>query len=462
MSSKSPEPRSIASQLVFLFTAAAAVLLGCGLGAFYWIALSHALEEDNRLLADKLFGLRAHIKKAGGPGGLGEELQAIHAGERAAYWVRVFGPANALVAATPGMDELLPSASFAAASESPTYQKIAGKSFALVAATQPATDGQVYSIQVAQDRSSDRAFTKRFRTLLGAMLALGIAAAALIATQVTRRGLRPLTEMTRAFQRVGPMHLQERVAPAGWPRELQPLALAFDAMLDRLEDSFTRLSQFSADLAHELRTPVANIRGEAEVSLTRPRAPEEYREVIESTLAECERLSRMIDSLLFLARAEAADRQVERKRFDCRAALEKIAAYYRTLAEERRITIDCTGDGEVVADPILFARAISNLIDNALRFTADGGAIGVSLVIRDEAAEVTVSDNGSGISASDLPRIFDRLYRGDASRSSQGAGLGLALVKSITDLHGGSATAESELGRGTTVRLTFPAEPIAA
>src|SRR5204862_2573013 len=135
---------------------------------------------------------------------------------------------------------------------------------------------------------------------------VGILASTVIALTVTRKGLRPVREMTRSLKLIGPKRLHERIPPEGWPSELRPLAVAFDEMLDRLEDSFTRLSQFSADLAHELRTPIANIRGEAEVALTRPRSPDEYREVIESSVAECERLSGVIDNLLFLARAEGA------------------------------------------------------------------------------------------------------------------------------------------------------------
>src|SRR4030095_2848768 len=161
----------------------------------------------------------------------------------------------------------------------------------------------------------------------------------------TRHGLHPLGEMTRSLERIGPTHLNERVAPAGWPRELRPLAVAFDEMLARLEESFTRLSQFSADLAHELRTPIANIMGEAQVALTRQRTPNEYREVIESTIAECERLSAIVDNLLFVARVDAAREPIERKLFDGRAAVEKLAAFYRTIAEDRHIAINCNGQG---------------------------------------------------------------------------------------------------------------------
>ena len=314
-----------------------------------------------------------------------------------------------------------------------------------------------YLIQVAQDRSVDEQFEREFGLLVAVVLVCGIFASAMIAITVTRRGLRPLNAMTRSLKRVGPNRLHERVPPAEWPRELQPVAIAFDDMLDRLEDSFTRLSQFSADLAHELRTPLANIRGEAEVALTRPRSPNEYEAVIESSVAECERLSGIIDNLLFLARAEAAESKINHSYFDGRAAIERIAAYNEAIAEERHLTITCAGQGEVYADPVLFGRAVSNLVDNAVHFTPDGGRIAISLTTNREEAEITVEDTGCGVAAEHLPRIFDRFYRADASRSSEGTGLGLALVKSIADLHGGSVSVASEVGRGTLVTLRFPA-----
>ena len=302
----------------------------------------------------------------------------------------------------------------------------------------------------------DERFTRQFAGLVAAVLAVGVFAAAVIAISVTRRGLRPLVSMTEALQRVRPLRLNERLTAVGWPRELQPLATGFDEMLDRLEHSFTRLSQFSADIAHELRTPVANIRGESEVALTRARSAEEYREVIESTVGECERLSGIIDNLLFLARAEAAERQIERTYFDGRAALDKIASYYEAAGEEHQVAISVSGEGKLCADPILFGRAVSNLVDNALRATPVGGKIEIALRANSGAAEVSVADTGSGIELKDLPRVFDRFYRADRSRSSGGTGLGLALVKSIAELHGGAANITSTPSVGTTVTLIFP------
>jgi two-component system heavy metal sensor histidine kinase CusS len=460
MFSKRTEPASIASQLVFLFTLAAAFLLSCGLGVFYWLVVRHAFEEDNAVLADKISALSADLK-AGGPKALDEELKSVRTGEHAVYWVRVIDSAGHIVTETPGMNGLLPPSIFlrtptsTSATRNPKNYRIGGRLFSLVITSEEA-NGQPYTIQVAQDRSTDDQFTKEFGALLAVVLAFGILASTGIAITVTKRGLRPLAEMTHSLERVGPTHLSERVPPARWPRELRPLAVAFDEMLDRLEDSFTRLSQFSADLAHELRTPIANILGEAQVTLTRARTADEYREAIESTVGECERLSRTVDSLLFLARAEAADRQIHRTLFNGRAAVEKIAAYYQTLAEDRHVAVTCTGAGEIYADPVLFGRAVSNLVDNALCFTPDRGSIRISIAVRAASSEISVGDTGCGIAPEHLPRVFDRFYRADSSRSAHGAGLGLALVKSIMNLHGGSATLKSEISRGTTVVLTFP------
>ena len=461
MSSNRTEARSIATQLVLLFTLCATLLLSCGLGVFYWMVVRHAFEEDNAVLADKLAAIRTDLKQPDGINTVDRELKNLRAGEPAVYWVRIIGPAGTVVTETPGMNRLLPPNIFAPPQTSISlsrstkdYQKDA-KLFSLVA-TNETVAGQPHVLQVAQDRSADERFRKQFGALLALALGLGLIASTLVAITVTRRALRPLAEMKRSLERVQPAHLSERIEPAQWPRELQPMVTAFDGMLDRLEDSFTRLSQFSDDLAHELRTPIGNMLGEAQVALTRERTSEEYRSIIESSAAECERLSGIIDNLLFLARAESAEQQIERSLFNGRTALEKIASFYRSVAEDRHLNIECSGDGQIFADPALFNRAVGNLIDNALRFTTDRGNIYVSIGNRDGRTEVFVRDTGSGIAPEHLPHVFNRFYRGDASRSSAGTGLGLALVKSIANLHGGSARIESELGRGTTVFLTFP------
>jgi two-component system, OmpR family, heavy metal sensor histidine kinase CusS len=460
MFSRRTEPRSIASQLILLFTLAAALLLACGLGVFYWMVVRHAFAEDNAVLADKVAALIADFNESG-PDIFAEELKGPRAGEHAAYWIRLLDSQGQTTAETPGMDRLLPLGIFPSAQTSAAtlgsrkdYRK-GRKLFSLVTINED-SGGQRYTIQVGQDRSSDEQLKRNFGALLIIVLSGSILASALIAVTVTKRGLRPLEKMAHSLERIGPTHLNERVAQADWPRELQPLAIAFDGMLKRLEESFTRLSQFSADLAHELRTPIANIMGEAQVALTRHRTSDEYREVIESTIAECERLAGIVDNLLFVARVDAARERIERTLFDGRAAVEKIATFYRTIAEDRHIAINCSGEGEIYGDHVLFGRAVSNLVDNALRFTADGGVIQITIVATSRQSEVAVKDNGCGIAHEHLRRVFDRFYRADSSRTSDGAGLGLALVKSIVDLHGGSTKIESEVNRGTTVTLVFP------
>ena len=454
------KPSSIASRLILFFTLATALLLVCGLGVFYSLVVRHALAEDNAVLGDKISALGADLHESG-PQLLAEELNARQTGERAPYWIRVLDSEGRIVTETPGMQRLLPPNVFPAVQKGTASvrnrkdYRTDGKLFSLVAVGED-SGAQAYTLQVAQDRSSDERVERNFAVLFVIVLSGSILASALIAVIVTKRGLRPLGEMTQSLGRIGPTHLKERVIPANWPRELQPLAIAFDDMLERLDDSFTRLSQFSADLAHELRTPVANMMGEAQVALTRERTAAEYRETIESTIGECERLSRIVDNLLFVARVDAAREPIARKQFDARAAVEKIVAFYQTIADDHHVTISCTGEGQIYGDPNLFERALGNLLDNALRFTPKNGSIQITLSEHDSDFEIAVSDNGCGIALEHLPRVFDRFYRADSSRGSDGAGLGLSLVKSIVDIHGGSATIQSEIGRGTTVKLTFP------
>jgi len=452
--------RSIAFQLILLFTLAAGLLLACGLGIFYSIVVRHAVAEDNSVLADKMFGLSADLRE-NGPEILGKELAARRAGEHTAYWIRILDSQGNVIAETPHMDRLIPPQIFPAGREpaealrSRKDYRTLGKLFSLVAFNEHPT-GNAYTLQLAQDRSSDEQVERNFALLFIAVLFGGVVASAFIAIVVTRRGLRPLRQMTESLGRIGPDQLKQRIGSIGWPRELQPLAIAFDQMLTRLDDSFTRLSQFSADLAHELRTPIANMLGEAQVALTRDRTAADYRETVESTVAECERLSRIVDNLLFVARVDAAREPIARKQFDARAEVEKIAEFYQTVADDHHVTITCSGNGQIYADPDLFERAVGNLLDNALRFTPDNGSIEIALRQHDANFEVAIRDNGCGIAAQHLPRVFDRFYRAESSRGSDGAGLGLALVKSIVDLHGGSANIESELGRGTIVKLVFP------
>jgi two-component system heavy metal sensor histidine kinase CusS len=264
--------------------------------------------------------------------------------------------------------------------------------------------------------------------------------------------------VARTAARVDPGHLGERIATAGLPAELLALASTFNAMLDRLEESFTRLRRFSADIAHELRTPVGNLRGEIEVALGRPRSAEEYREVLGSGLEECGRLAGLIDGLLFLARAESPRAQIGRERLDVAEELRAVSEFYEATAAEAGVRLAVAGDRAVPAElnRPLFQRAVGNLLANALAHTPPGGSVTLTARQAGSEVEVEVTDTGGGIPAEHLPHVFDRFYRADEARSGGGVGLGLAIVRGIVELHGGTAEVHSEPGSGTRVRLIFP------
>ncbi len=450
---------SIAIRLVLLFTVVAAFLLLLAMGAAYWTVVQHVVHDNDRYISEKLAAIRADIAADAGAESLNRELKIIRAADKT-YAVRVLDAAGHVVAETPRMNTLLPISvfptDFSVRGERPltvSYTKN-GKYFALVTAVAE-VGAQKLTLHLAQDRTHDERFIAHYAALLTGMLGCAVLTCAGIASLVTRRGLRPLKHLAQSIERIGATHLDERVPLGDWPEELHPLAIGFNKMLARLEDSFTRLSQFSADLAHELRTPIAILRGEAEGALTKPRNSDQYREVIESSLEEFQRLSAMIDNLLFLARAETSD-SFQRNYFDGRPAIDEIREFYEAVSQDQGVEIQCRGDGKVYANPGLFRRALINLVTNALRFTPSGGSVTVALEQRNGGSEVSVADTGCGISSQHVPHVFNRFFRGDAPRNSQGTGLGLAIVKSIMQVHDGDVSVSSELNQGTTVTLKFP------
>jgi two-component system heavy metal sensor histidine kinase CusS len=296
---------------------------------------------------------------------------------------------------------------------------------------------------------------------------------------ITKEGLNPLRELMHDVRDITPDKLQVRVGHREWPEEIGALADAFDSMLERLETSFTSISQFSADLAHELRTPINNLRGEAEVAISKARTVEEYRQVLMSSLEEYERLSRMIENILFLARSDSRKQKINISTLNILQETTEILEYYDAVREEKDISITLSVNGTLSADKTLFRRALANVLSNAFQYTPTGGNISVqSRIISDfegltsgpdqtneenlqeSAIEITVADTGIGIGPEDLPRIFDRFYRAREARSiySQGTGLGFSIVKSVMELHGGGIKVTSDPSSGTIVTLVFPAE----
>lgn len=316
-------------------------------------------------------------------------------------------------------------------------------------------------MQVALEVTLEKNLLAGYRARLWLVLGMGLLLSVAMGYLIARRGVRPVEEIAATVRRIRSSTLNERVATAGLPAELSSLASTFNETLDRIEDAFARLGRFSSDIAHELRTPINNIRGEVEVSLSKARSPEEYREVLSSALEECLRLSRTIDSLLFLARAEHPETQVRYEPVDIGKELVAVREFYEAAASDAGIRLDLAASSglSVSLDRTLFQRAVGNLIENSLSYTSLGGHIRLEAARDNGTLLVSVADDGCGIPAEHLPRVFDRFHRVDAARSgsSGGAGLGLAIVKSIVVLHGGDARIESAPGQGTRVTLQFPA-----
>src|SRR5258708_3274286 len=457
--------QSIVWRLVVSFTIACTGLLGIAMAFLFAIVVHHIDLQDASFISAKLLELRTELQK--GPYAIDAMLSETNprAPSKPAnyYCVRLLSSSGDLIAETTGMGGFLPRDRFPNpinAEEQPRapaeYLHPNGQWYFLMAALARGPGNERFLVQIAQDRSDDKHFIIRFALLLGATLLCAILAPVLIGQFLANPACRPVSEMMRTVQRVEVTQLNARIGDSPWPKEIRALADAFDHMLGRLEESFSRLSQFSADLAHELRTPVFSMRGEAEVALSKARDSAEYRTVLESSLEELDRLSQIIDSLLFLARAESPEMQLERQEVDARKELEGILEFYEAMAEERQITVALEGEGKVLTDRTLFRRAVSNLAANALENPPSGGKVTISLVSGPQHVEVHVSDDGQGISAEHLPRLFDRFYRADESRHSNGVGLGLAIVKSIMQIHGGSVRVTSQPGSGAHFVLSFP------
>ena len=285
---------------------------------------------------------------------------------------------------------------------------------------------------------------------LGALLAFGLGLLLL------RRGLTPLRELAHAMAGIDPRSLDQRMAADNVPVELKEPVQALNAMLARLEDSFARLSQFSADLAHEIRTPLHNLLGSNSLALNQSRSPAEYQEVLASNIEEYERLNRMAENLMFLARAEHGQRPLQLQELDLREVGDELCDYFEALAEDRQLQLDNQLSGPLVADQQLLQRALGNLLANAVRHARPGSTVRV--LRRDDAGYcwVGVHNLGPAIDPQHIDKLFDRFYRVDPSRAQPGdsGGLGLAIVHSIMQLHGGQVRVVSD-DSGTLFELRF-------
>ena len=297
-----------------------------------------------------------------------------------------------------------------------------------------------------------------YRRDLGLAWLVGVLLTFFVSWEAVRRGLNPLLKLSRQAASIGPQDLRLRLDESSQPKELQAVTAALNLMLQRLEDGYLKLSQFSEDLAHEMRTPLNTLILQNQVALSKKPTIEDYEKYLDSQQEEFERLSRMIDNMLFLARAEQLDDLIDIETVDLENISKQLLGYFEGMAQERGMRIDSIVQGYIQADGRLVRRALANLLANAIHYGDVNTVISLrSNSIASRWMEVEVFNQGPQIDERHLPRIFDRFYRCDASRSrsNDSGGLGLAIVKSIMKMHDGEVQVSST-SEGNRFTLRFP------
>ncbi len=436
---------SLGSRLALLFAACtAAVSLTAGV-LFSRASQHHFIELDQQLLESRLSVLRQMLDGVHDPASLAPRLPALQSelSHQTDLAVRVRGSDGRVwfdsqanlpdSPQVPGLSTLR--------STSSDYRSLC--------VNLDNGDPQSAQLTLFLDITHHQHFLQRMQQLIWLTVGLSALATALLGAWAARSGLRPLRQMGEVASKVSARSLTTRLPESQMPVELAELAQTVNAMLERLDDAFQRLSAFSADIAHELRTPLSNLLTHTQVTLTRPRGLDEYREALHSNLEELQWMAQLVNDMLYLAKADHGLLMPSRQRLALEEEADALLEYYMPLAEEAGVTLHRDGQASLEGDRHMLRRALSNLLDNALRFTPAQGEIRVSIEVRDDQVRLQVANTGNPIDPPLLPRLFDRFYRADPARregSSEHAGLGLAITRSIVQAHGGSIRAESAAG----------------
>jgi two-component system OmpR family sensor kinase len=322
--------------------------------------------------------------------------------------------------------------------------------------------GVAYAIQVAGSLDDAHAAQRSARLLFLAMATAILGAVALTGAMLTRAILAPIDRVVHRARLIGESGLDARLPHPGSRDEIARLVETLNEMLGRIEQGFDAQRRFTADAAHELRSPVSRLRAELEVTLRRPRASDEYKEALQSCLEEVERLSQLIDQLLLLARLDSGvSREDSRQIVPLTPILEEAMTHMGPEALQRDVTLALDAPASAVlvrVDPTATSLVVTNILGNAVKFSPAGGQIRVGVSTEAQTAVVLVSDNGPGIPEAELPRLFERFYRGSAARHSDvpGVGLGLAICRLLVEGQGGTIAISNSSGGGATVSIRLP------
>ncbi|MBM3106981.1 heavy metal sensor histidine kinase [Pseudomonas sp. P66] len=446
---------SLGGRLALLFAACtAAVSLTAGV-LFSRASERHFIELDQQLLESRLSVLRQLLEGVADPASLALRLPALKSelSHQTDLAVRVRGSDGQVWFDS---QEKLP--------DSPRVPGVStvhspSSDYRSLCVNLNNADPQSAQLTLFLDITHHQHFLQRMQQLIWLTVGLSALATALLGAWAARSGLRPLRQMGEVASKVSARSLTTRLPAEQMPVELAELAQTVNAMLERLDNAFQRLSAFSADIAHELRTPLSNLLTHTQVTLTRPRGLEEYREALHSNLEELQWMAQLVNDMLYLAKADHGLLMPSRQYLDLHDEADALIEYYAPLAEDAGVTLSREGMASLEGDRHMLRRALSNLLDNALRFTPPAGEIRVNIQVHDHQVQLQVANTGEPIDPSLLPRLFDRFYRADPARregSSEHAGLGLAITRSIVQAHGGNIRAES-VGGWTRFVISLPA-----
>src|SRR5262245_45650114 len=323
-----------------------------------------------------------------------------------------------------------------------------------------ADSGKKYFVQVAASLSRNEEILEQLLGVLALALLLATAIAVTGGFLLIRSSLRPLDNMAMRAQKITSRSLHERMPVSTTGDELQPLSISLNRMIERLEEAFHHISRFSADASHELRTPLTIMRGELETAVQSQTIDAGVRETLGTVLEETVRLSKIVDQLLTMSRLDAGEAFLELSRFDFSELVRTTVEYMRLLADEKKLTlkVEAAEAVQVEGDQARLQQVVVNLLDNAIKYTPEGGSINVSVTSEPDKAILAVTDTGIGISQEGQAHIFERFFRTDKARSRElgGTGLGLSIVKSIGAAHGGRVSVQSAEGRGSAFRFEIP------
>ena len=337
------------------------------------------------------------------------------------------------------------------------HSKDTGRQMLSLASTGSTKNGDQYVLVLTADRGADDEILKRFllTTLTAGPLVLALVSLGALA--IVHIGLKPLNRFRDAAIAVTTKNLSTRINPAHLPSELLPLGKAFNGMLDRLDDGIRRLSQFSGDLAHEMRTPLGILLGRTQVALSQQRTKEDLLQALEENVEEIERLNRLVTDMLFLAHADSSSFVLAAKPVELSTLASEIVDFMELPAEERGMSFRISGNAIVNVDSSLIQRAITNLVSNAIRYGTPNGVIDLNITSDESTVRFSVINHGEQIPVEHQVRLFDRFYRTEFSRAREagGSGLGLSIVKAIMHLHRGSVEVQSNVHGETRFTLTF-------